>query len=354
MVNDPYATLGVARDASSEDIKKAYRTKSKEWHPDKHKGDKEAEEKFKEINQAYEILTDPKKKQMFDQFGSTQNFNGGQGFNASGFSGFGNGMPDLNDLFEGFFGGRGRRSAVREEGEDRQVEVTIDLADVLRGVEQTLTLRMLTACETCSGSGAAPGGKIVTCGECAGTGQVTRTAQSFFGAVQQRMVCSVCGGSGKVPSERCRTCSGEGRTMARHSVTVRIPAGIDDGQTLRIRGEGDAGRRKAGAGDLYVTVRVRMDGRFEREGADIRSTITIPVVDAILGSEATVETLHGPVTLSIPEGTQPGQILRIKTKGLPVLGTHRHGDHYVTINVDIPGKLSRAERKLVEEWRDMR
>lgn len=360
MVSDPYATLGVARDASTEDIKRAYRRLSKEWHPDKHpstgsgQARKEAEERFKGINEAYEILSDPQRKQMFDQFGSTDGFRGGPSFGGFDFSGFTTGIPDLGDLFEGFFSGRARGAPAREEGADQQVEVMIDLADVLLGTEQTVQLRTQDRCSTCGGSGVAPGGRMVTCAECGGTGQVVRTAQSFFGTMQQRTVCSACAGSGKVPSEGCTACHGEGRTAKRRDVRIRIPAGIGDGQTLRIRGEGEAGRRSAPSGDLYVTVRVRPDPRFERDGADVRSSITIPVIDAILGADAEVDTVQGRITLAVPESTQPGQVLRIKGKGLPVLGTGRHGDHYVTVHVDIPRKLSRAERKLLEEWRRLR
>ncbi len=353
MAKDPYALLGVARDASSDDIKRAYRKLSKEWHPDKHKGDKDAETKFKEINEAYEILHDSQKKERYDRFGDSAGFNGAQGFPGFDFSGFSSGgLNDFADIFEGFFGARTSR-ATRETGGDLQVEIAIDLQGVLNGTQQSLQLRTHVRCEACSGSGAAPGGTLVTCGECGGTGQVTRSAQSFFGMIQQRVICGACGGSGKVPSEPCATCRGEGRVSGRREVTVHVPAGIEDGQTLRIRGEGEAGRRSEAAGDLYATVRVRPDARFERAGTDIRSSMTIHVLDAILGAEKEVETLHGNVTLAIPEGTQPNQVLRIKGKGLPLLSTSRHGDHYVTISVEIPRKLSRAERKLLEEWREM-
>lgn len=325
---------------------------SKEWHPDKHKGDKGAEERFKEINEAYEMLNDPEKRKRYDQFGDAS-FTGGQGFPGFDFSSFSSGgLGDFTDLFEGFFGGRGRR-ATREAGEDLHVEVTVDLRDVLAGAEQSLALRTHVSCATCGGSGAAKGGTLITCTECGGTGQVTRTAQSFFGAIQQRVLCPICGGAGKVPSEKCKTCGGEGRVSGRQDVTVRIPAGIEDGQTLRSRGEGGAGRRGEAAGDLFVTVRIRPDPRFVREGTDVRSSLVIPVLDAILGAEKNVETLHGSLTLAIPEGTQPGQVLRIKGKGLPLLGTSRHGDQYVTVNVEVPKKLSREERKLMEEWRGM-
>ncbi len=353
-MKDPYSTLGISRDASPDDVKKAYRKMSKEWHPDKHKGDKSAEEKFKEINEAYEILNNPDRKQRYDRFGDAgSGNNGGQGFPGFDFSGFSSGgVNDFADIFDSFFGGRGRQ-AQQKTGDDVHVEIVVDLQDIVLGIERAVQIRTRIACETCSGKGAAPGGSLITCTECGGTGQVTRTAQSFFGAIQQRIVCPNCAGAGKIPSEKCKTCGGEGRISGRRDVTIRVPAGIEDGQTLRLRGEGEAGRRSEPAGDLFVTVRVRPDPRFEREADDVRSTLTISALDAILGAEKEVETLHGNVTLAIPEGTQPGQVLRIKGKGLPTLGTQRLGDQYVLVNVEIPRKLSRGERKVVEEWKGM-
>ncbi len=361
MPRDYYSVLGLSRDASADDIKQAYRKLSKEWHPDKHKGDKKAEEKFKEINQAYEALSDSKKKQMYDQFGSTGPGSGsgpggfGAGFGGFDFSGFAQGGESINfgDLFEGFFGGGGRRSrsAREERGADREVAIAIDFADAVSGIKQTFTLRKLVPCSQCAGSGAEKGSELVTCKECGGTGQIVRTVQSFFGAVQQASICPRCHGSGKVPETPCKKCSGEGRIADDATVTIDIPAGIDDGQTLRVRGEGDAGRQGAPAGDLYVRIQVKPDPQFMRDSDDVRTTVTISVPDAILGTEIPVETVLGSVQLKILAGTQAGQIFRIKNKGMPILNTSRHGDHFVTVNVDIPSKLSREERKLVEEWK---
>lgn len=360
MPKDPYSTLGVARDAPIEDIKSAYRRMSKEWHPDKHpstgsgQARKEAENRFKEINEAYETLSDPKKRQMYDQLGTVGGQGSGPGFGGFDFSGFTQGMPDLGAVFESFFGGRSRPTDNREEGGDEEMEVTVELSEVVAGGEREVRLKTFERCAACDGGGSAPGATIITCSGCNGTGQVTRTMQSFFGTIQQRTVCPRCRGAGKVPSKPCPECGGEGRRAGHTTVRIRIPPGISDGQTLKIRGEGQAGRRGGVAGDLYVTVRVRSDARFEREGADVHSPMTINVLDALLGNEIAVETVHGPVTLRVPEGTQPGQVFRVKGKGLPVLGTHRLGDHYVTVAVEIPKKLSRAERKLVEEWRAVR
>ncbi len=355
MARDFYEVLGIPRSASQDDIKKAYRKLSKELHPDKHKGDKAAEATFKEVNEAYETLSDPRKKQMYDQFGAAGANMGGGGFGGFDFSGFQQGdRVDFSDIFESFFGGAGGGRRAREEkGNDLEVEMTIELDDAVRGIKRSINARHLKRCEVCDGNGTEPGTQLQTCGECGGTGQVTRTAQSFFGTIQQRAVCPRCGGSGKVPEKPCHRCSGEGRYSSTESVDIDVPAGIHDGQTLRMRGQGDAGRRGAPAGDLYVHIHIRPDARFERDGDDIRSTIELSVIDATLGTEATVDTVHGPVTLKIPEGTQPDQVFRLKGKGMPVLSTSRTGDHYATVKVRIPTKLSRAERKIVEEWKSI-
>lgn len=360
MSRDYYGILGIARSASPDDIKSAYRKLSKEWHPDKHKGDKKAEDKFKEINEAYEALSDPKKKQTYDQFGTTGNGaggfgGGGQGFGGFDFSGFtgGQGGADFSDLFEGFFGG-GRRGGPREErGDDREIAITIDFMESVSGAQRDVSFKRLAKCPDCEGSGARKGSSLITCKECGGTGQVVRRAQSFFGVVQQAVVCPTCKGSGKIPEHACSTCDGEGRTSQTTTINIDIPAGIADGQSLRLKGEGDAGRRGATSGDLYIRIRVMADKRFERDGDDIRTAYTLSVPDAILGTEVPIETVLGSVKLKIPAGTQSGQLFRIKHKGMPVLNSSRFGDHYVTVTVEIPSKLSREEKKLLEEWREL-
>lgn len=361
MAKDYYAVLGLQKGASPDEVKKAYRKLSKELHPDKHKGDKTAEQKFKEVNEAYEVLSDPRKKQMYDQFGEAGVNGGASGFGGFGqggfggfdFSGFTGGNADtFADLFEGFFGGR-TRTAGRREGGDREAEVLLELKDVVTGLRRDFTIRRLNRCERCGGDGAEPGTKVITCPECGGTGQVTRTAQSFFGMVRQAVVCPRCRGAGKTPETACKTCDGEGRVASGVTIVVDIPPGIEDGQSVRMRGEGDAGQRGAPSGDLYVHVHVRPHPRFERNGADVRSSHEITAIDAILGTTADVETVHGTVSLKIPEGTQPDAILRIKGKGLPVLNSNRFGDHYITIKVKIPTRLSREERKLLEQWKGM-
>lgn len=366
MARDYYEILGLSKSASVDEIKSAYRKLSKEWHPDKHKGEKKAEEKFKEINEAYEALSDPKKKQMYDQFGTTGPGPGGGpgggpfgsaqggGFDFSGFAGGGQ-RVDFSDLFEGFFGGGRGRSGPREErGSDREVSITITFIESVSGVQRSLKIRRLNRCATCDGAGAASGSALKTCEECDGTGQVTRSSQSFFGLMQQRMQCPKCKGSGKVPEKPCKLCSGEGRIADDVTISIDIPAGIADGQSLRVRGEGDAARQQGTSGDLFVRISVTQDSRFVREGDDIQSAASVSVPDAILGTDIPVETVHGPVQLKIPAGTQSGQVFRIKHKGMPVLNTSRFGDHYVTVTVEIPAKLSREERKLVEEWKSLK
>jgi molecular chaperone DnaJ len=356
IARDPYSILGIERSASPDDVKKAYRRLSKEWHPDKHKGDKDAESKFKEINEAYETLNDPEKKRMYDQFGRTSGQPGGGagGFDFSGFQGGMGDMGDLGDLFENFFGGRGGGARRPTRGQDRTVAVELELKDVLDKKTVQFKLSRVRSCGTCEGSGAAKGAKVVTCKQCGGTGQVTRVANSIFGQVQQRSVCNECHGAGTIPETPCPECKGEGRTQQTETVSVDVPAGIDDGQQLRLQGQGDAGQRGQQAGDLYVTVRVRADKRFEREGADLRSSVKVPVVDAVLGTELDVETIQGTVTVTLPAGTQPGQVLRLKGKGVPELNRGRHGDHYVEVVIEVPTKLSKQERKILEEWKAAR
>lgn len=355
IAQDFYDTLGVSRSASADEIKSAYRKLSKEWHPDKHKGDKTAEEKFKQINQAYEVLSDQTKRGQYDRFGSAGP--GGGGFNGGGFdfSGFqGADMGDLGDLFSSFFGGGSGRGSAQAKGADHEVAVTIDLAEAVTGAKRTIRIQRQAACDTCEGNGAKKGAKIITCDQCGGTGQVTRVAQSFFGQIQQRGMCPKCHGAGKVPETPCSTCQGQGRVPKRDDMTVEIPAGIADGQSLRVRGGGDQGLPGQPAGDLFVHIQVNPDDRFRRDGDDIHAVTSIDAVDAVLGATITIETVQGPVTLEVPAGTQPGQVMRVKGKGMPILSSSKHGDHYVQIDVIIPKKISREEKKILEQWKDLR
>lgn len=365
MPKDYYAILGVQKSATEAEIKQAYRKLSKELHPDKHKGDKGKEAKFKEVNEAYEVLSDATKRGNYDRFGNADfgGFGGGgaSGGGGAGFGGYQQGFEgmnfngDLNDLFSSFFSGAaggGRRPDTR--GRNVEVEISIPLSDAVKGAERTITFTTQITCDECAGSGSTPGAKTVTCTECSGVGSVQRTTKSLFGAIRQSVVCPTCSGSGKVPEKPCKKCSGDGRVSGKKTVNVRIPAGIDDQQTMRLTGEGEAGGQGVPSGDLLVHVRLEQDARFERQGDDIRSMLQLPVIDAVLGTEASIETVHGVTKVSIPAGTQPGQVLRLKGKGMPVLNTNRHGDHYVTVDILVPTKLSRDQKKLYEELKNNR
>ncbi len=360
MPKDYYSVLGVSKTSSDQDIKQAYRKLSRELHPDKHKGDKEKEAKFKEVNEAYEVLSDPKKKQTYDQFGSADGpfAAGGGGFGGfqQGFGGFdfdASGMNGFGDIFESFFGGNtGRRARKNDNrGRDVEVELTVPFTDAVHGAERDISFRAVISCETCKGTGAEPDSKLVECKTCSGTGQVTRTTRSLFGAIQQTVLCDQCRGSGKIPEKPCKSCGGEGRKQGDTTVKIRVPAGIQNGQSLRVTGEGEAGRQGGGSGDLFVRIRVQDDPRFQRDGDDIRTTLTISVPDAVLGRTVAAETVHGSVDLHVPAGMQPGQVLRMKGKGMPILSSGRHGDHYVTVEVEVPRKLDRRQRELYEELR---
>ena len=361
MARDFYEVLGVERNASQEDIKRTYRKLSKEWHPDKHKGEKEAEQRYKEINEAYETLGNTKKRQMYDQFGAAGAQAGGGTGGFEGFQGFQGGfnaenLGGFSDIFESFFGGArgGRAKSQRDQrGGDIEVEITVPFDDVVHGAKRTVSLRKQSNCGACDGKGAQPDSKTVSCSTCGGTGQVTRTVQSFFGTLQQNSVCTECQGSGNVPEEPCKKCGGEGRAEETENISIEIPPGIQDGQTLRLRGQGNAGRQGSVAGDLFVHVRIEGDTRFDRDGDDVRSEHYVSVPEAVLGTEIEVETVHGGVRLKVPAGSQPGQVFRMKGKGMPVLGSSRHGDHFVTVHVEIPKKLSKKEKELVEEWREV-
>jgi len=353
MPRDYYEILGVPRDASLSDIKKAYRSLSKELHPDKNKGDKDAEQKFKEVNEAYEVLSDEKKRKQYDTFGAAGVGQGGSGgFGGFDFSNLGD-LGGFGDIFETFFGGqrsqgRGRRDG---RGRDSEVRLTIDFAEAVKGVKKKIAVETFVSCEACDGKGTEKGSEMITCKDCGGTGQQTRIAQSFFGVIQQSFVCPTCSGAGRVPEKVCNKCNGEGRVRKKTTLALEIPAGIHDGQTLRLAGRGEAGKQGASSGDLYVLIAVRGDPRFEREGDDIRTVVTLSVLDAILGTQVSVPTVLGDVSLKIPDGTQPSQVFRLKGKGMPVLGSSKHGDHYVYVKVEIPEKLSRKEKEILEEWK---
>jgi molecular chaperone DnaJ len=355
---DYYDILGVAKSATADEVKRAYRKLAKEHHPDKHGGD---DSQFKELGEAYEVLKDPQKKAAYDQFGHTagaQNpgggnpFGGAGGFNAEGFdfSQFQGGAGGFGDIFDMFFQGQGGgRTQQPAKGADLEAQVAIDFKEAVFGAERALHFEIDERCERCEGSGAEPGTHVATCDTCKGQGQVTRVQQTILGAVRQASVCPTCHGDGKIPEEKCSKCHGKGTVKETRELTVKIPAGIDNGSTIRLSGQG-AAHRSAPNGDLYVHVRVKPDANLKRSGQTISSTITIPMIDGTLGGEVPVETVDGAVKLKIPAGTQSGKLFRLSERGVPGIGGRKRGDHLVTVTVETPTKLTAKQRALLEEF----
>jgi molecular chaperone DnaJ len=356
MARDYYDILGVPKTASQDEVKKAFRKQAHKLHPDKSGGD---EAKFKELNEAYQILSDPEKRKRYDQFGhaGAQNgFGGGQGF--GGFSSQGGFNPndfqfngDFGDIFSDIFGGGfgGRASTQAAAGMDIETDIEITFEEMVSGVKRTLGLRKPILCSACDGTGGERGSKEESCPECAGSGRVARTVRSVFGTFSQMQVCTGCHGKGKRYAKKCHACQGVGRTTGEDRIDVEIPAGIGDGQTISISGKGAAGEYGAPAGDLFVTVHVRPHPSFERRGEHVFSKIDITFPVAALGDSVMVDTVHGSVKMKIPAGTQSGEVFRIKGKGLKSVRGWGTGDHLVTVNVRIPRKLSRDEEALIRK-----
>jgi len=359
MSKDYYEILGVSKNATQEELKKAYRKLALKYHPDKG-GSKEDEAKFKEINQAYSVLSVPEKRKQYDQFGEAGPKMGGANVNwedmMRGFGGNTGGynvnfedLGGFGDIFGDIFGG-GSRTRRPQKGADLETSMTIDFDEAVKGVTREIVIDKYNECSHCSGSGAEPGSKIETCKTCGGSGQIKRARQTMFGTIAQTTVCDTCGGSGKVPDKKCSRCHGEGRLKERVGVKVKVPAGINSGQTIRLAGKGEAGKAGTPAGDLYLTILVRSDKRFARDGANIHSETEITFPQAALGTTVDVETVSGKVKLKIPSGTQSGKVFRLSEKGMPHLNREGHGDHFVTVNVKTPTRLSRKQRKLLEDF----
>lgn len=361
MAKDYYKILGISKNASAEEIKAAFRKLAHQYHPDKAGGNAD---KFKEVNEAYQVLSNPQKRQQYDQFGSTFESAQRQG-GFSGFGGFrdfsdfaeafrGNGsaqaefnVGDLGDLFGSFFGGANRTGAARRQaGADVEAEVVVSLQEAFSGVERELELTLEAACDVCGGSGAEPGSDVTTCGTCRGRGSVTRSIGFGIGV---STVCPDCGGEGRAPQRRCKHCRGQGSVRKSTAVRFKIPAGIDDGQTIRLVGKGAAGGRGTRPGDLYVHVRVRPHPKLERDGADLKVAAAVSLSQAALGSTVEVATLSGPLTVKIPEGTQGGSVIRIRGQGMPRVEGSGRGDLLVTVEVRIPTRLTREQRRLLHE-----
>jgi len=344
---DYYEILEITRDASQDDVKKAYRRLARQHHPDVNRHDEEAEERFKEINEAYSVLSDPEKRRRYDQFGH-EAANGR--YSEPGF-GFGD-MGGFGDIFDMFFGGgpRARRRSVGEDGADLRYDLEITLEEVSTGIEKELKLTRMRLCQTCMGTGARSGSSPQTCSYCHGTGQVRYNQQTVLGSFSTVADCSHCRGTGYIISDPCPDCAGQGRVRRTDAQIVQIPAGVENGMRIRIRGEGDAGIRGGSPGDLYVVIFVKAHKLFERQGDDIVSEIPISFVQAALGDTITVQSLAGEEKLHIEAGTQTGTSFSLRGKGLPNISNGVRGDHRIVVKIVTPTKLNEEQKKLLLEF----
>jgi molecular chaperone DnaJ len=348
VATDYYAVLGVDRGASEADIKSAYRSLARRHHPDVAEDKATAEARFKEINEAYEVLSDPQKRQMYDRYGNAQPGAGGPG----GFGGFGQ-TEGFSDLFDVFFGAARGSAAQRSgptRGADLRYDLQITLDEAFRGIEREISFNHLGSCETCRGTGARPGSLITSCDRCGGTGTMRSARQTPLGQFVTQTTCTKCNGEGQIVPSPCETCRGRGRIERPRTLTVRIPPGVDDGSRIRISGNGESGARGGPAGDLYVYLSIAPHPRFKRDASDISSDVPISFTQAALGAKIQVESLEGPVELAIGPGTQSGSVYRLRGRGMPHVRGHGRGDQLVTVHVVVPTKLSRRERDLLEDF----
>ncbi|NLZ33844.1 MAG: molecular chaperone DnaJ [Clostridiales bacterium] len=348
---DYYQILGLEKGASEDEIKRAFRKLAIKYHPDKNQGDKEAEAKFKEINEAYQVLSDPEKKARYDQFG-TVDFDG-SGFGAGGFGGFDfSDLGGFGDIFDTFFGGgaSSRRRNGPQRGDDLEYILNLTFEEAVFGVEKEISINRSEACDACNGSGAKAGTSPKTCPTCHGTGQIRVQRQTPLGSFVSTSTCSHCGGTGQVIDTPCSTCHGKGSVRKNRKISVNIPAGVDTGNVMPLRGQGEHGKNGGPAGDLYISIKVAPSKKFTRKGSDIYIDTHISMGQAALGVEVTVPTVDGDVKYKIPAGTQSGTLFRLKGKGVPRVNSSGRGDQYVKVIVDIPKNLTEKQKEALKAF----
>ena len=353
-MRDYYEVLGVSKNASDDEIKKAYRALAKKYHPDMNPGDKEAEERFKEVNQAYAVLSDPDKKSKYDRFGPEAAEGGagyGDGFGGFGFSGEG---FDISDIFEGFFGGGGTRGHRNgpARGDDLLQKIFISFEEAAFGCKKEIKYSRVEKCAECGGTGCAAGTSPKVCSKCGGTGQIKVQQRTPLGVFQTTKTCDACGGAGQTIANPCKTCRGTGITNVSKTLEVSVPAGIDNGQRITLRGMGNCGKNGGPSGDLYIAVQVRAHSVFTRDGFNIYCEIPITFPEAALGAEIRIPTLEGDTTYTIPEGTQTGTTFRMRGKGIQNVNGRGRGDQYVRVNIEVPKNLSDKQKKLLREFEE--
>ena len=346
---DYYEVLGVDKNASQDDIKKAYRKKAKECHPDLHPNDKEAEARFRELNEANEVLSDPDKRARYDQFGFNDPMNGGGGFDTSGFGGFGD-MGGFSSIFDQLFGGAGmgssRRANAPQQGNDLRYDLRISFEEAVFGCEKSFDFYRSELCDDCHGSGAKPGTSPTTCPTCKGAGQV-RVQGGFMTTIR---TCQTCGGTGRVIKDRCPKCGGTGRVKRKRTATVKVPAGIDNGQTIVMNGQGEPGLNGGPNGDLYIVITVKPHKLFRRDGTNLYLDMPISFPTAALGGEIDIPTLKGAVKYTVPEGTQNGTEFRLRGKGVPQVRSSFTGDLIVRVRVEVPTRLTDKQKELLRQF----